>query len=255
MNTRRRVAEGIFVAVVAGLIVATVIGIFSLVKGRWIRSDAGAQSSRSANASAGVAKTATASPSISTSASPASAPSQSGAKQSKSPAPPPPDQKSSSAKPSTKTLYLQDLDAVQEEIHGRVVGCTGGCTGFHGGSAVTGGRNYSESFILDLDSRGNLSTATWNLAGSCSTLTATLGSEDDTPAEIQFSIQLDGGSVRDSVVIGEGKSRTKHFDVRGASLVTIRASVTEPTEDFNDVFAVLGDASVRCRSDASLEHG
>lgn len=90
---------------------------------------------------------------------------------------------SPSATPSASRYFLAKLAPVASEKEGRPGSCTGGCTGFTSGPGRIAGMVYPVSFLMGNDGDGRRSTATWNLARSCSRLEMTVGVDDSTSSQ------------------------------------------------------------------------
>jgi hypothetical protein len=159
--------------------------------------------------------------------------------------PPPKSPSPSTTPPTTQTYYLADVPYTQVEKEGRPGNCTGGCTGFDSGSARIGGNVYPNSWLMQIDGDGRRSTTTWNTVRACTSLDATVGLTDDSPAtQITFTATTDQGTEkRATASIGDVNPR--HLDLTGGRTLTIAAYVTGNEVDRPDI--AWGNLRITCR--------
>lgn len=149
------------------------------------------------------------------------------------------------AEQETTRYYLAELYPSYTEKEGRPGRCTGGCTGFRGGSARIKGVMYPKSFLMSNDGDGRRSVAKWNTARSCSDLQMTVGLNDSSaPTEVTFTVSQDG---REPVSIARvALSQPEKVTVSVADTAQVEVAAYVSGRDASPVNVVLGDAVLTC---------
>lgn len=129
---------------------------------------------------------------------------------------------------------------------GRTGNCTGGCTGFRGGSARIAGTVYPQSWRMKLDGDGRRGTTSWNTVRACESVTATVGVDDEAPpgTVVTFTLAHNGGAAQTLATTALGEAVTFTEDLTGVATVEVAAYVSGP--EVEDPRVVWGDIRATC---------